>query len=698
MRKEIKKALILLLSASLGMCSTVTAMGADCSQTAKVEAESVIAPDSISDEIVVDGMSLEETSDEIFPEETVTKETGEIAPETAVTKETIECVSEESTTENTDKNFADETTTEESGQSAVADADTEDVGEKTEGESVTEEFSVTDNDINTEKAGDSDSILTDSDREVIEDGQEASILEELDTDSEKTERTETSYVDNLGNTVSIISEELTDESLVGSTQSTVTSRTALVKAIRENLVNRKKTFSIPYKMSGVNISYLQGAYDEAVSRHTGNPREGDYLHFNTDEVDIRHKFRGNSGLLTVCTNYKTTAGQESIVTSRVNQALSGLRLSGKSEYEKIVAIHDYICKNVSYDYANLSNPNYHLKFTAYAALCNKKAVCQGYATLFYRMALQSGLDCRVIAGNANQGSHAWNIVRIGNRYYNIDVTWDDGLSSKAYFLKTDDSFSDHVRNTYYAGASFYRSYPMATTNYSTATKIPLSGASVCTRRASYTYAGNAKQPLPIVRLGGKTLVKDRDYRVSYSNNKNVGKATVTVTGTGSYKGTAKGTFNIIRCSIAKASVKTKSSSYVYTGNVRRPQPVVKLGNRILKLGTDYKLSYKNNKNIGTATVTVTGIGSYTGTAKTTFKLTKCSIAGASVATKSAKYAVTGKARCPKPVVKLGKRTLVYGKDYTLSYRNNVKAGIATVIVTGKGNYTGTAKAKFKLIK
>ena len=70
MRKEIKKALILLLSASLGMCSTVTAMGADCSQTAKVEAESVIAPDSISDEIVVDGMSLEETSDEIFPEET----------------------------------------------------------------------------------------------------------------------------------------------------------------------------------------------------------------------------------------------------------------------------------------------------------------------------------------------------------------------------------------------------------------------------------------------------------------------------------------------------------------------------------------------------------------------------------------------------------------------------------------------------
>ena len=93
---------------------------------------------------------------------------------------------------------------------------------------------------------------------------------------------------------------------------------------------------------------------------------------------------------------------------------------------------------------------------------------------------------------------------------------------------------------------------------------------------------------------------------------------------------------------------------------------------------------------------VTGIGNYRGTAKGTFRLTKSSIAGASVTTESASYPITGKARCPKPIVKVGNRTLTLGTDYTLSYKNNVKVGTAIVIVTGIGNYTGVAKGTFKL--
>ena len=87
-----------------------------------------------------------------------------------------------------------------------------------------------------------------------------------------------------------------------------------------------------------------------------------------------------------------------------------------------------MCSNITYDYKNLNDPNYTLKFSAYAALINKTSVCQGYATLFYRLALEAGLDARVIAGVAGGGNHAWNIVKIGKTYYHLDATFDLSLS------------------------------------------------------------------------------------------------------------------------------------------------------------------------------------------------------------------------------------------------------------------------------
>ena len=71
-----------------------------------------------------------------------------------------------------------------------------------------------------------------------------------------------------------------------------------------------------------------------------------------------------------------------------------LNLNTKTEYGKIKAIYDYICQHVTYDFANLNNDSYDLKYTSYAALVNGTAVCQGYSALFYRMALEAGLDAR----------------------------------------------------------------------------------------------------------------------------------------------------------------------------------------------------------------------------------------------------------------------------------------------------------------
>ena len=63
-----------------------------------------------------------------------------------------------------------------------------------------------------------------------------------------------------------------------------------------------------------------------------------------------------------------------------------------------------------------------LKYTAYAAMINKTAVCQGYASLLYRLLLECGVDCRVVTGYGNGGRHAWNIVEVDGKYYNVAGT------------------------------------------------------------------------------------------------------------------------------------------------------------------------------------------------------------------------------------------------------------------------------------
>ncbi|MDO4343373.1 MAG: transglutaminase-like domain-containing protein [Eubacteriales bacterium] len=150
---------------------------------------------------------------------------------------------------------------------------------------------------------------------------------------------------------------------------------------------------------------------ELAMAHTGNPVEGDYLKWQyagwTASASGYSKSGTSYWTITYTLTYYTTAAQESSVNSAVSSVISscGLNDAGKSSYEKIRAIYDYICSKVSYDYTNLNNDDYKLKYTAYAALCNNTAVCQGYAVLFYRLSLECGIDARLIAGTGNGGAH-----------------------------------------------------------------------------------------------------------------------------------------------------------------------------------------------------------------------------------------------------------------------------------------------------
>ena len=149
-------------------------------------------------------------------------------------------------------------------------------------------------------------------------------------------------------------------------------------------------------------------------------------------------------------------------------------------------------------------------------------------------------------------------------------------------------------------------------------RISISKASVTLSTSTYAYDGKAETPSVTVKVGGKTLKKDTDYTVSYSNNTKVGTAKVTITGKGNYTGSVSKTYSI-KNDFKKATV-SGISTKAFTGKNITQTITVKYNGKTLKKGTDYTVSYSNNKNIGTATVKIAGKGSYTGTITKTFKI------------------------------------------------------------------------------
>ena len=100
----------------------------------------------------------------------------------------------------------------------------------------------------------------------------------------------------------------------------------------------------------------------------------------------------------------------------------------------------------------------------------EKRFVRGYAQLIYRILKQLGISVRVIPGYGKNKTvrHGWNIVKLGDYYYNLDATWDSQLSQAGiryrYFLKGD-NFKDHTRDDQYKNSDFYRNYPMAASDY-----------------------------------------------------------------------------------------------------------------------------------------------------------------------------------------------------------------------------------------
>ena len=224
----------------------------------------------------------------------------------------------------------------------------------------------------------------------------------------------------------------------------------------------------------------------------------------------------------------------------------------------------------------------------------------------------------------------------------------------------------------------------------------ISNCDITLSDTSLTYDGTEKKPPVTVKCNGNTLTEDQDYYLYYRNNTNVGTASVTISGAGNFSGSETKTFQIKASDFSKCDIQLSASSFTYDGTEKKPKITVKSGRKLLVSGTDYTVSCRNNINVGTASVTITGKGKYSGTITKSFSIKPAGFTKASVTLSASSFTWNGAEKKPRVTVKIGNRQLTAGRDYTVSYKNNVSVGTASVTITAKGNYTGSISKKFSI--
>ena len=163
------------------------------------------------------------------------------------------------------------------------------------------------------------------------------------------------------------------------------------------------------------------------------------------------------------------------------------------------------------------------------------------------------------------------------------------------------------------------------------------------------YTGEPVTPKPEVSFAGVVLVEGTDYTLEYEDNIARGTAKINITGMGWYTGTKVVTFDIAREFSDATVIKGIAAAYTYTGAAITPVVRVEDNGNILSKGVDYQVTYSDNVNAGTATVTITGINIYRGTQTATFKIMPQNLGRANV-TSVSDQTYDGKEKKPKVVV------------------------------------------------
>ena len=323
-----------------------------------------------------------------------------------------------------------------------------------------------------------------------------------------------------------------------------TKEAAAAADLRKQMVSRSEEMSVTLRSSSKDVETIAlNLWNIAMDHVEGSGTTGDYLRWQFaamscsvagESLDSGYQYTFTYVPDTTYSDtiWFTTAAQEAALTNYIrNTILPQLSLGGKTTYQKVQAIYNWITANVKYDYSHLNDPAYWPQYTAYAAAVQKKAVCQGYANLFYRLANDAGIDCRIITGKAynrdGAADHAWNIVRMADgKYYCLDATWDAGSSPAEYqyFLKGLTNFSrDHQAETDKLNTPYWTQYESRTsaTDYkASSTQLP----------APTVTGGNDSQGRPTLTWKAVTgAAKYEVYRARSRSGEYIKYSTVTGT-------------------------------------------------------------------------------------------------------------------------------------------------------------------------
>ncbi|WP_324628641.1 S-layer homology domain-containing protein [Bacillus paranthracis] len=233
---------------------------------------------------------------------------------------------------------------------------------------------------------------------------------------------------------------------------------ALLAAFKDEVQKRINAYetniTLPYKTTNGNtkevMNTLFNAYKEVASKNE---------YTNNNRSNVSYGLSGSPGnyTFTLKITYRETKEQTEYVMKQAKAIVSSITQVGMDDHEKVKAIHDYVVKHVSYDTS-------YKAYTAYEALVNRSAVCQGYALLTYQLLKEAGIENHFVVGTGDGQPHAWNLVKIENKWYHLDTTFDDpvpdeqGRVTYSYFNLSDEQIArNHEWNR--------GDYPQATTNY-----------------------------------------------------------------------------------------------------------------------------------------------------------------------------------------------------------------------------------------
>ena len=217
-----------------------------------------------------------------------------------------------------------------------------------------------------------------------------------------------------------------------------------VVVLRSRLVQRKGKVAMRIPLYHRPAKGVPGKMLKLAFAPTAKGREGDYLYWSVSSCALKYSLakrqHGWIMSLTYYPKYRTSDKQEEKITKALNKAKKSWAKDNMTE--KLRKINTFICENLEYD-KKISDRSYNV----YHALHRKGGVCLVYSMLYYRLAVDAGIPCRIITGaiedkKGHQTPHCWNAVKYRGKFYHTDLTYYDSSGKSKYLFKTWRKFYD----------------------------------------------------------------------------------------------------------------------------------------------------------------------------------------------------------------------------------------------------------------